>query len=61
MNLSEYMKRYWSGYRAAKSTAYNCGRAAAVYAHAYGLQGKSAAYCAGYRAYLARTARRGRD
>ena len=49
---NQYMRDYWTGYRAAKATAYNCGIDTARKDYAYGLQGKNSAYCAGYARYI---------
>ncbi len=54
-----YMKSYWQGYRAAKRTDENCGIDTVRNAHAYGLQGKSDAYCRGYARYIRDRGRRG--
>lgn len=49
---NDYMRRYWQGYRACKAHVYDCRRDSATSAYTYGLNGKSAAYCRGWKRYL---------
>ena len=50
--FGDHMRRYWAGYRAAKTTAEACGIEAARKEYAFGLTGMSRAYCDGWRRYL---------
>lgn len=49
---NDYMRRYWQGYRACRQHVYGCGRGSAANAYTYGLNGKSNAYCSGWKKYL---------
>ncbi len=55
---NQYMRDYWTGYRAAKGTAYECWLETTRKTYAYGLQGKNDAYCKGYARYIRNHARR---
>lgn len=56
---NDALKRYWAGYRSAKTDVYECGLGYAHKQYAYGLQGCSNQFCKGYRAYLNRVESKG--
>lgn len=49
---NRFMRDYWTGYRACKSRVFNCGASSAMVEYAYGLNGKSDAYCRGWGRHL---------
>ena len=54
MKRNDYMRKYWSGYRAAAADDHDSGINEVKFNLDYGLNGNTRAYCEGYRRYYVR-------